>query len=78
MATWGEILKADADMANIPLRTLSQVKQALVQAKKGKCDARIARMMLRHGRLTKEALQYVMEYSNHIFQCEAYGITRTD
>lgn len=47
----------------IPLRTIDQVKAALEQAKKTGADKSMARLMLRHGRLTEEAREYVaMEY----------------
>jgi len=57
--THGEILRSDADQKGIPLRTLDQVKAALAQAKKNKADAKMARLMLRHGRLTDEAILYI-------------------
>ena len=57
--TVGEVLRKDADQAGIPLRTLDQVKAGLAQAKKGKCEVRMARLMLRHGRLTDEAILYI-------------------
>ena len=53
------ILKADAEQAGIPLRTLEQVKAGLARAKKNKCEDRMARLMLRHGRLTDEAILYI-------------------
>lgn len=62
----------------IPLKTLSQVREALEQAKTNGADKEMARLMLRHGRLTDEALRYVITYADHIWQCEALGIKRTD
>jgi hypothetical protein len=40
-------------------RTLDQVKLALEQAAKVGADKSMARLMLRHGRLTEEARAYV-------------------
>jgi hypothetical protein len=57
--TNAEWLHAEAAKAGIPLRTLDQVKAGLAQAKKNKCEARMARLMLRHGRLTDEAILYI-------------------
>jgi len=48
-----------AETMGIPLRTLDDVKAALAQAKRQKSDAAMARLMLRHGRLTDEARAYV-------------------
>lgn len=59
MTTRSTILKADADNAGIALRTLDQVHSALATARKTKADVAMARLMLRHGRLTDEARQYV-------------------
>ena len=60
MTTW--VHKA-AEKQGIPLRTLSQVKADLAHAKtlEAGTDAAMARMMLRHGRLTDEARAYVAE-----------------
>ena len=41
------------------LRTLDQVKDSLTQARKNRREAELARIMLRYGRLTDEALEYV-------------------
>lgn len=59
MKTNGDILREQAGKAGIPLRTLEQVKAALVQAKKNKCEASMLRIMLNHGRLTDEARAYL-------------------
>ena len=40
-------------------RTLDQVRRGLETAKKTKADSALARLMLRHGRLTDEAREYV-------------------
>jgi hypothetical protein len=59
MTTNGEILRKEADRAGIAPRTLEQVKAALEQARKNKCEARMAALMLAHGRLTDEARGYL-------------------
>lgn len=47
----------------LPLRTLAQVRADLLQAKRNKCEAAMARLMLNHGRLTCEARLYLaLEY----------------
>ncbi len=74
----GDILSAKADKIGIPLRTLVDVKADLVNAKRMEADSALARLMLRYGRLTPEAWEYVIAYADHIWQCEAYGIKRTD
>lgn len=45
---------------DIPLRTLEQVKESLARAKQQGTDSDMARLMLRHGRLTDEAREYVV------------------
>lgn len=67
-----------AEEQNIPLRTLDQVRTALAQCKNDKARESFARLALRHGRLTGEAVQYVIAYVDHVWQCQAYGIARTD
>lgn len=74
--TNGDFLRADAERLGIPKRTLDQVRDCLAQAKKTNADKAMARIMLSNGRLTDEALKYVIEYADHIWQCEAYGIKR--
>lgn len=59
MNTNADALRALAEAKGIPLRTLDDVKAALERAKKTKADASLARVMLRHGRLTDEARAYV-------------------
>ena len=49
--------------AGIPLRTLEQVRAALEQAKATGSDAAMAKLMLRHGRLTDDARMYVRAYA---------------
>jgi len=48
-----------ADQQAIPLRTLEQVRATLENAKKYDSDREMALLMLRHGRLTDEARQFV-------------------
>lgn len=57
--TAGEYFAAKAEDAGVPLRTLDNVTAALTQARKTGADAAMARLMLRHGRLTDEARAYV-------------------
>jgi hypothetical protein len=61
MTTVGDVLRDDADKAGMPLRTLDQVKACLAsdKKKKGNVDVRMARMMLRWGRLTDEAILWL-------------------
>lgn len=56
MTTW--VHKA-AEQQSIPLRTLEQVRADLTDAKARDADEAMARLMLRHGRLTNEARKYV-------------------
>jgi len=58
MTTW--IHKA-AKEQGIPLRTLDQVREALAQAKNRDTDESMARLMLRLGRLTDEAILYIRD-----------------
>lgn len=57
--TNGDYLRRAADQKGIPLRTLADVKSALAQAKASNADASVARLMLRHGRLTAPARAYL-------------------
>lgn len=63
MKTNGDIQRAQAEQQGIPLRTLDDVRTCLERDKKkpGNVDVRMARMMLRHGRLTDEARAYVAQ-----------------
>ena len=57
------VMKKGENMAKnvkeIPLRTLEQVQEALMLAKRNGADEAMARLMLRHGRLTDEALLWI-------------------
>jgi len=55
MTTNGDILRARSERKSIPLRTLDDVRADLAQAKKSDTDVRMARLMLRHGRLAADA-----------------------
>lgn len=57
--TNGDWLRAGADAKGVPLRTLADVTADLAEAKPSGCDIILARMMLRVGRLTDEAREYV-------------------
>jgi hypothetical protein len=59
MPTNADALRALADAKGIPLRTLAQVQQAIQQAKRTKADKSLARIMLRHGRMTDEAREWL-------------------
>lgn len=48
-----------AEQQNIPLRTLADVTADLAHAKTLDADEAMARLMLRHGRLTDEAILYI-------------------
>lgn len=53
-----------AELQGIPLRSLADVQAALAHARTleaGTAEA-MARLMLRHGRLTEEARAYVAQY----------------
>jgi len=58
--TNGNILKQYADTAGIPPRTLEQAREALACAKQTNADKALARIMLRFGRLTNEARDYII------------------
>ena len=62
--TWHDRLHSAAEAQGIPLRTLDQVREALARAKKTKADAAMARLMLRHGRMTEDARQFVQSYGS--------------
>lgn len=61
--TNGQQLRQIAEQRGIPLRSLAQVRAALNLAKLTDADAAMARLMLKHGRMTDEARAYlVREY----------------
>ena len=61
MKTNGQVLRQQAEAQGIPLASVWRVQEALNQAKQNRADAALARLMLRHGRLTDEARQYVLQ-----------------
>lgn len=57
--TNGQTLKAHADRLAVPYRTLSDVRECLSQAARyGTADS-MAKLLLRHGRLTDEAILFI-------------------
>lgn len=59
MKTNGDILREQAEKAGIPLRTLDEVKADLIEARANKCEAEMASLMFRHGRMTDEARAFL-------------------
>lgn len=61
MSTNGDFWRDVAERKGIPLRTLADVKEGLERDKAmgDGTDISMARLMLRHGRLTAEAREYV-------------------
>jgi hypothetical protein len=57
--TNGDYRRGVAEEQDTSLRTLDQVKDSLAQARKNRREAELARIMLRYGRLTDEAREYV-------------------
>jgi hypothetical protein len=48
-----------ADIRGIPLVSIWKAEEGLKIAKRTKADIALARLMLRHGRLTQDARQYI-------------------
>jgi hypothetical protein len=57
--TNGDYWRNVAEVRGVPLRTLYQVRAALDLAKLNDTDRSMARLMLRHGRLTDDARDYI-------------------
>lgn len=55
-------LHKHAERLGIPERTKDQVISYLAQCAKKKSDKAAANLLLKHGRLTTEAREYVLEY----------------
>jgi hypothetical protein len=54
--TWGEILREDAEKAGLPHVSLWKAQEAMKKAGRSmKAPAKLAHLMLNHGRLTPEA-----------------------
>jgi hypothetical protein len=51
-----------AEQQGIPLRTLNDVRLDLLNAKDNGADQALARIMLRHGRLTEQSRAYVSSH----------------
>lgn len=60
-ATWGDILRADAEKVGIPLRTLAQVQACIAKCRKQKSEKTMARLMLKAGRMTDEARAWLQQ-----------------
>jgi hypothetical protein len=59
MQTNGDVLRRHADGIGIPLRTLDDVRETISGAKEAGTDDAVARLLLRHGRITDEARAYL-------------------
>ncbi len=59
MKTNGDIWREIAEQRGIPLRTLEQVQTTINEAKETQADSSFARLMLRNGRLTSEAREWL-------------------
>ncbi len=57
--TNGSVLRKEAEKRGIPLTSIWKAQEGLTIARKTKADVALARIMLRHGRLTDEARVYV-------------------
>jgi hypothetical protein len=57
--TNGEQLRAVANDLEIPLRNLADVQASLARAKRRGADEAMATLLLRHGRLTDDAILYI-------------------
>lgn len=57
--TNGDIWRARAEQVGIPPVSIWSAQDGLERAKKTKVDGELARLMLRHGRLTDAAREYV-------------------
>lgn len=64
MKTNGDIWRAIAEEQGIPLVSIWAAQEGLERAKKTKADVALARLMLRHGRLTDEARAYIARESS--------------
>lgn len=55
-------LRKIAQGAGIPARTRDQVCTSLAKARATGADMELARLMLKHGRMTEEARQFVIDW----------------
>jgi hypothetical protein len=60
-----------ADERSIPLRTLDDVTSAMSDATKAKSVDAMARLLMRHGRLTPEAYRYLEGF---VAECPKCGL----
>jgi len=59
MTTNGDFWRAVAEQQGLPQTSIWKAQETLAQARKNKCHVEMARLMLRHGRLTEEARAYI-------------------
>lgn len=57
--TNGDWLRAQAEQMGFPLISIFKAQESLARAKKTGADAAMARLMLRHARMTDKAREYV-------------------
>lgn len=55
----GDMLRKQAEALGIPLTSIWKAQEGLAIAKRTKADVALARLMLRHGRLTDEARSWI-------------------
>ncbi len=60
MQTNGDIWRKRADGLGIPLTSIWSAQEGLAAARRTNADVALARLMLRHGRLTDEARAYIL------------------
>lgn len=59
MKTIGQTYREEAERRGIPAQSLTQVKQTIEQCRRQKSDANMARLLLRHGRITENARNWL-------------------
>lgn len=57
--TNGDVMREHAKATGVPLVSIWKAQEGLAKAKRTKADVTLARLMLRYGRLTDEARDYV-------------------
>lgn len=60
MKTNGDILREQAEAEGIPLTSIWKAQEGLAKARTAADKAALASLMLRHGRLTEEARDYIV------------------
>jgi hypothetical protein len=58
-----------ADEQGIPLRTLDDVTKSMSEATKAKSADAMARLLMRHGRLTPDAYRYLESFLTECPKC---------